>query len=88
MPQWGEPTGVQTGQDEPDGSRPARVQRLSPVSLGLDAGRASRAGDLGITDPRFAPMELHAIVTNFAVQVVPIMKKGTEPYRGDAVGCA
>jgi uncharacterized protein YjbI with pentapeptide repeats len=40
----------------------------------------SRLVIVDITDPRSTPMELHAIVPNFAVQVVPIMRKGTEPF--------
>jgi hypothetical protein len=40
----------------------------------------SRLVIVDITDPRSTPMELHAIVPNFAVPVVPIMRAGTDPF--------
>jgi hypothetical protein len=61
----------------PSGAR----QRDLVESIILLAG-LSQLVIVDITDPRFTPMELHAIVPNFAVQVVPIMKRGTEPFWG------
>ena len=57
---------------------PAR-QRDLLESIILLAG-LSRMVIVDITDPQSTPLELHAIVTNFAVKVVPIMRKGTDPF--------
>jgi hypothetical protein len=64
----------------PSGAR----QRDLVESIILLAG-LSQLVIVDITDPRFTPMELHAIVPNFAVQVVPIMKKGTGSSRSPQV---
>ena len=54
-------------------------QRDLVESIILLAG-LSRLVIVDITDPKSTPMELHAIVPNFAVPVVPIMRAGTEPF--------
>jgi hypothetical protein len=40
----------------------------------------SRLVIVDISDPKSTPLELHAIVPNFAVPVVPIMRAGTKPF--------
>jgi uncharacterized protein YjbI with pentapeptide repeats len=54
-------------------------QRDLVESIILLAG-LSRLVIVDITDPRSTPLELHAIVPNFAVPVVPIMRAGTRPF--------
>jgi hypothetical protein len=54
-------------------------QRDLVESIILLAG-LSRLVIVDITDPRSTPMELQAIVPNFAVPVVPIMRAGTRPF--------
>jgi hypothetical protein len=54
-------------------------QRDLVESIILLAG-LSRLVIVDITDPKSTPMELHAIVPNFAVPVVPIMRAGTKPF--------
>jgi hypothetical protein len=54
-------------------------QRDLVESIILLAG-LSRLVIVDITDPQSTPMELHAIVPNFAVPVVPIMRAGTRPF--------
>jgi hypothetical protein len=54
-------------------------QRDLVESIILLAG-LSRLVIVDITDPQSTPLELHAIVPNFAVPVVPIMRAGTRPF--------
>jgi hypothetical protein len=54
-------------------------QRDLVESIILLAG-LSRLVIVDITDPKSTPLELHAIVPNFAVPVVPIMRAGTRPF--------
>jgi len=54
-------------------------QRDLVESIILLAG-LSRLVIVDITDPQSTPLELHAIVPNFAVPVVPITRAGTRPF--------
>jgi hypothetical protein len=55
------------------------TQRDLVESIILLAG-LSRLVIVDISDPRSTPLELQAIVPNFSVSVVPIMKAGTRPF--------
>jgi hypothetical protein len=57
-----------------------RSQQRDLVESIILLGGLSRLVIVDISDPRSTPLELHAIVPNFDVPVLPIMREGTEPF--------
>jgi len=64
--------------------RRAETNTISPPQKGTKSGRVSRyIGEsviVEITNPRSTPMELQAIVSNYGVPVVPILKHGAREF--------
>jgi hypothetical protein len=57
-----------------------RAEERDLVESIILLGGLSRLVIVDISDPRSTPLELHAIVPNFAVPVLPIMKQGSTPF--------